>query len=188
MIKINICLEFTPEFFPNNVFHTCYYSINKWFHSPINNWQTIKEICNTGCILATLTSFCINKHWFQLPFFFPFIGCSLHKSMYVEESSVQHLHLLSTLTVLTVTASKRTNKIPIHDQGPFHSPHNSAINSPDLSSSLPIDDTATSSSFYPFKCFFFDLFTDFSFLPPPRGHLSTFASAFSPLSLHPFLQ
>ena len=57
-----------------------------------------------------------------------------------EQSSMQNLHLLSTLSNITRTAPKGTYNTPISKKDTFLSPHNSrTIISLDPSSSLPTD-------------------------------------------------
>lgn len=155
-----------------------------------------KKSVPCDAILVTLISFCVNEHWFQLFFFFALSDVCYINACTLEEKN-SHLCRISTYSaptysihlIITGTAPKGTYNTAVSKQETFLSPHNSrTIISLDPSSSLPTDDTATSRFPHPFSCFFFHLFTGFSFLHPPCRHLSTFAFSFSLLSLHSFLR
>lgn len=133
---------------------------------------------------------------FNFFFFFALSDVCYINACTLEEKN-SHLCRISTYSaptysihlIITGTAPKGTYNTAVSKQETFLSPHNSrTIISLDPSSSLPTDDTATSRFPHPFSCFFFHLFTGFSFLHPPCRHLSTFAFSFSLLSLHSFLR
>lgn len=147
MIKINICAKFIPELFPNNLFLIWYWSIDKRIHLPINTWHAIQEIC-TMWYMATLISFCVNKHWFKL-----FVLSDAHyKCTYTgkEESSVQNLHWLSSLWLITETALKWMTISQSPNKKAPSAPSPGSIPGLEAHCSVPTRDPATPRLPYPF--------------------------------------
>lgn len=114
-------------------------------------------------------------------FFFGFIWCSLRKSMDYnterEESSMQNLHLLNTLIIVTETA-------PTTSQTPIRGPQSIWKYQPRPFFQHSHWWHCNIQALLPLNCCFFDLFTNFAFLPTTCRHLSTFALGFSLLSLY----
>lgn len=131
MTKINICLEFTPECFPNNVFLIWY--CDKWIDLPVNIRQTIQEICTVWCHLGHTYLFLCKWTLISTFFFFFALSDVCYINACTLEETNSHLCRISTYSaptysihlITTGTAPRGTYNTPVSKQETFLGPHNS---------------------------------------------------------------